>query len=122
MNMEVKKKKERRHHHGKDGVMKLIDCISLFSLFSLFSSYTFMYIAKPDYYWDRKQQTANPNMWNEELMDWFLYSTYIAIALAIIGMLINIIRARRRSDSYRLSLILAILFSTFNIIFFFIYS
>lgn len=112
------KREERRH--GPDKVIKCINYIALCGWVLALISVVIIYLAKPGYYWDRKQEVGNPYTWNYDLAQWYCVVMFLCFLTSIIGICVNKKRVKRKKDSYCFNLIILAAISFLSVIGYFI--
>jgi len=112
------KREERRH--GPDKVIKYINYIALCGWVLAFISVIIIYVAKPGYYWDRKQEIANPYTWNYDLARWYCVMMVLSFLTSLVGIYINKKRVRRRKDIRSFNLIALAIISFLSIVGYFV--
>lgn len=107
---------ERRK--GPDILVKLITWISLINWLIVTAIIAIIAMASPktETFFDRLMEVRVNKSLNEELAQYAFYLMVVLLLLSIVGLIINSRRHRRKTDRYRVSLVLTGIFSVLGII------
>ncbi len=112
--------KDRRK--GTDSVGKIIQYVGLAGWSILLAAFWIVEKARPkvETFLDDKHDIHLSGNWNLELIRYLFYLMILGLCLSIVGFCINSMRMRRRTDTYRLSILFLGLVSIGTILFYLI--
>ena len=112
---------ERRR--GNDGLLRIMSWLGLFGWFLMLMALLVLDKAKPQQLENMMSgldgRTTYLNFgWNDDLLRYVFIFMVLGFFVSIMGLFINTMRHRRRSDSYRLHLIFLLIMSTIGIVYY----
>ena len=94
--------------HGPDGMVKWMRFLTFLSWLLLFSAFIIISLSRPRYdtMFNRFADTMTYDTWDKTLLEYAFYIFIPLTILSLIGLAINKQRRKRRTDAYRISLVI----------------
>ncbi len=106
-----------------DILMRLLTWLAVIGWFLMYVVLMLVHKAKPkvESSFDRVDGMESPlSVWNPDLIRYIFYMMIAGLIISIIGIILNVMRHRRKKDKYRISLISLGVISLLGIIFYLI--
>lgn len=107
----------RERRKGRDILSVILTCLRVATWIALFVSLIFFGLAKPQTrsVYDTLYNTSVRTTWDQTMISRIIVSLYASFCISIAGLLLSLVRGRRKNERYPVSLVLAALIS-FNVI------
>ena len=113
------KHKHYERRKSKDFLTKLINYSAMLGWVSIVFTTLVFHLARPDKTGDRHWKLGNRTTWDTETAQFLLYLFAFGLSLSILGVFVNILRNKRKSDIFHINLIVLAVTSLAGIILYF---
>ena len=120
--MDIQKTSTRERRRGPDKWISTLVWLGVAGWLLVFAAFLLLGYAKPEVttFFDRYFQVRVRSHWRMELVRYIFYCMVGGTLLSLTGIVINLKRHRRRTDEFRVSLILVGMISLAGVIFYLI--